>query len=212
MAPKVVALDPPGGCVLADYSAHGQHNGCFHVFSLVQADSHKQDVPDIETGSLISEVDDTRARQFHEDYCAKAQLAWQKNPGNQPAPFNRPWAELPETARNANRITADHFEVKMRALGYRLVPKEEQAEGLVLSPDQLELLARMEHDRWWADRLLDGWTLHAERDNQRKFHPNLVPYDELTEPIKQLDRDSVLQMIAILDREGFVMTDSITEI
>ena len=212
IAPNVVALDPPGGCVLSDYSAHGQHNGCFHVFSLVHAHSKQQDVPDIETGSLISEVDDTRARQFHEDYCAKDQLSCQKKPGSQPAPFNRPWAELPETARNANRITADHFDVKMRALGYRIVPKNEQAEGVVLSSDQLELLARMEHDRWWADRLLDGWTLHVERDNQLKFHPNLVPYDELTEPIKQLDRDSVLQMIEILDREGFVMTNSIPEI
>jgi len=38
-----------------------------------------------------------------------------------------------------------------------------------------------------------------------------VPYDELTEPIKQLDRDSVLQMIEILDREGYVMTNSIAE-
>jgi hypothetical protein len=197
--------------VLSDYFAHGQHNGCFHVFSLLLADSHQQDVPDIERGSLISEVDDTRARQFHEGYCAKDLLECQKKPGSQPAIFNRPWADLPETARNANRITADHFEVKMRALGYRIVPKNEQAEIAVLSSDQLELLARMEHDRWWADRLLDGWTLHAERDNQRKFHPNLVPYDELTEPIKQLDRDSVLQMIEILDREGYVMTNSIGE-
>ena len=207
-APKVVALDPPGGCVLSDYSVHGQHNGCFQVFSLVQVGSEKQDASDTDRGSLISEVDDTRARQFHEGYCAKDLLECQKNPGSQPAPFNRPWAELPETARNANRITADHFEVKMRALGYRVASKNEQVEPAVLNSDQLELLARMEHDRWMADRMLDGWTFHAVRDNQRKFHPNLVPYDDLTEPIKQLDRDSVLQMIEILDGEGYVLTDS----
>lgn len=212
MTPKVVALDPPGGCVLSDYSVHGQHNGCFHVFSLVQADSEKQDAPDMERGSLISEVDDTRARQFHEGYCAKDLLECEKKPGAQPAPFNRPWAELPETARDANRITADHFEVKMRALGLRIVSKDEQVDPVVLTSDQLELLARMEHDRWWADRMLDGWTFHAVRDNQRKFHPNLVPYDELTEPIKQLDRDSVLQMVEILDGEGYVMTNSMSEI
>lgn len=212
MTPKVVALDPPGGCVLSDYSVHGQHNGCFHVFSLVQADPQKQDASDIERDSLISEVDDTRARQFHEGYCAKDRLECEKTPGKQPAPFNRPWAELPETARDANRITADHFEVKMRALGYRIVPKDEQVVPVVLSHDQLELLARMEHDRWWADRILDGWTHNLVRDNQRKFHPNLVPYDELTEPIKQLDRDSVLQMVEILDGEGYVMTNSMTEL
>jgi len=178
----------------------------------VQADPQKQDATDIERDSLISEVDDTRARQFHEGYRAKDSLECEKTPGRQPAPFNRPWAELPETARDANRITADHFEVKMRALGYHIVPKDEQVVAVVLSPDQLELLARMEHDRWWADRILDGWTHNPVRDNQRKFHPNLVPYDELTEPIKQLDRDSVLQMVEILDGEGYVMTNSMTEL
>ena len=83
--------------------------------------------------------------------------------------------------------------------------KEALAEPVVLQQDQLELLARMEHDRWWADRVLDGWTLNALRDNKRKHHPNLVPYDELTEPIKQLDRDSVLQMLEILSLEGYVI-------
>ena len=93
----------------------------------------------------------------------------------------------------------------MRAVDYCIVPKQALADSLVLLPDQLELLARMEHDRWWADRVLDGWTHNAVRDNKRKFHPNLVPYKELTEPIKQLDRDSVLQMIEILDNEGLTI-------
>lgn len=203
--PQVVALDPPGGCVLSDYSVNGLHNGCFHVFSLVPSDLQKQDASKNAGNHLISEVDDSRARQFHEGYCAKDRVECEQQPGRQPAPFNRPWTELPETARNANRITADHFEVKMRALDYCIVPKQALADSLVLLPDQLELLARMEHDRWWADRILDGWTHNAVRDNKRKFHPNLVPYEELAEPIKQLDRDSVLQMIEILDNEGLTI-------
>jgi hypothetical protein len=207
MTPKVVALDPPGGCVLSDYSDHGQHNGCFQVFSLVQEGSQKQAKRGIERGGLIFEVDDTRARQFHEDYCAKDSVRCEENPGSQRAPLNRPWTELPESARNANRITADHFEVKMRAIGYRIVSKEERGDSVALEPGQLELLARMEHDRWSADKVLDGWTFNAERIDARKFHPNLVPYEELTEPIKQLDRNSVLQMIKILDNEGYVISN-----
>ena len=208
IAPKVIALDPPGGCVLSDYAEHGEHNGCFDVFSLVQVDSKNQGSTDNEKASLISEVDDRRARQFHEGYCAKDRVECEKEPGRQPAPFNRPWTELPETARNANRITADHFEVKLRALGCSIVSKEALVEPVALQSEQLELLARMEHDRWWADRVLDGWTLNEIRDNKRKYHPNLVPYDELTEPIKQLDRDSVLQMVEILNSEGYVIARS----
>jgi len=66
----------------------------------------------------------------------------------------------------------------------------------------------MEHKRWAADRSLDGWKYDTVRCNKRKLHPNLVPYDELTEPIKQLDRDAVLQMVEILGTEGLVITRS----
>ena len=96
----------------------------------------------------------------------------------------------------------------MRAFGYCIVSKEANVEPVVLQPYQLELLARMEHDRWWADRVLDGWALNSVRNNPLKYHPDLVPYEELTEPKKQLDRDSVMQMIEILDREGYVIARS----
>jgi hypothetical protein len=204
----VVALDPPGGCVLSDYAQHGQHNGHFHLFSLVGSNSDQLAKGGEGGGSLMSDVDDSRARQFHEGYCSKDRLECANNPGQTPAPFNRPWADLPETARDANRITADHFEVKMRAVGYRIVARGEGSDPTVLNPDELEMLARMEHDRWAADRLLDGWTHGPVRDNKRKLHPNLVPYDKLTERVKQLDRDSVLQMVEILSAEGLVITRS----
>ena len=94
----------------------------------------------------------------------------------------------------------------MRVIGYSIVSKEALAKPALLPPEHLELLVRMEHDRWSADRVLEGWTLNAFRDNKRKHHLNLVPYDELTETIKQLDRDSVFQMIEILDSEGYVIS------
>jgi len=44
--------------------------------------------------------------------------------------------EIPETARNANRFTADHFEI-VAALAYRIVSKETLSESFVLQPEQL---------------------------------------------------------------------------
>jgi len=204
----VVALDPPGGCVLSDYAQYGQHPGYFHLFSLVGSNRDQRAKEGEGAGNLLLDVDDSRARQFHEGYCTKDRLECANNPGQKPKPFNRPWADLPETARDANRITADHFEVKMRAVGCRVVSRSDGSEPTALSPEELELLARMEHNRWVADRLLDGWKHDAVRCNKRKLHPSLVPYDELTEPIKQLDRDSVLQMVEILGTEGLAITRS----
>lgn len=185
LAAKVVALDPAGGCVLADFAAHGGHEGRFHLFSLVRGSE-----------GFLTEMNDTRARQFHEDYC-------RKNPG---AVANKPWELLPETLRDANRMTADHFDVKMRAVGCRIVAKAQATEPpATLSPQELEMLAIMEHNRWWADRALDGWTLGNPRDDARKLHPNMVPYEDLSEPDKQKDRDNVANMIKVLDREGTVV-------
>lgn len=204
----VVALDPPGGSVLSDYAQHGQHQGHFHLFSLVGSNRDQIAKPGESAVSLMSDVDDTRARKLHDDYCIKDLLECAKIPGKKPGPFNRPWTDLPETARDANRITADHFEVKMRAVGCRIVVKREGCEATVLSSDELEILARMEHARWEADRLLDGWTYGAVRDDKRKIQPNLVPYDELTEANKQKDRNSVLQMVEILVSEGLMISRS----
>ena len=97
-----------------------------------------------------------------------------RQPGRPPALANRPWESLDESLRNANRMTADHFEVKMRAIGCRIVPRDGNTQTPVtLEADELELLARMDHDRWWADRALDGWRHGTVRDNAAKVHPNI---------------------------------------
>jgi hypothetical protein len=59
----------------------------------------------------------------------------------------------------------------------------------------------MEHDRWWADRSLDGWNYAADRDDKRKLHTDMVPYQKLNEATRQKDRDNVKTMIRILDQE-----------
>ena len=64
----------------------------------------------------------------------------------------------------------------------------------------------MEHARWWADRGLNGWQYGATRDDAQKIHPNMVPYENLSEADKQKDRDSVMEMTKILRAEGMVIT------
>lgn len=190
----VVALDPAGGCVLADFAAHGEHDGRFHLFSLVRG-----------AEGFLSEMDDARARQFHEDYCRSDNELLQTKPGHQRAKANVPWEALPETMRSANRMTADHFDVKMRAIGCHVVARAQaQGEPAKISPQELEMLSLMEHNRWWADRAMDGWTL-GERNDANKVHPNMVPYEALDEPAKQKDRNFVMHMIKVLESEGLVV-------
>ncbi len=64
-------------------------------------------------------------------------------------------------------------------------------ESFVLTPLEVERLAIIEHERWAADRHLDGWSYAPVRDNQLKHHPQLIPYADLSEPMKDLDRFAV---------------------
>ena len=61
----------------------------------------------------------------------------------------------------------------------------------------------MEHQRWWADRSINGWKFAKTRDDQNKLHLNMKPYNELSEADKQKDRDSVLKMLDVVRSKGY---------
>lgn len=123
------------------------------------------------------------------------------------------WEELPEDLKDSNRWAAEHFWVKVRALedlGYQVRDKEsgEVRESLCTLGPEVELLARMEHSRWNAERWLAGWRLSdpgAGKDVQQKLSPYLIPYDALPENIKDYDRQAAHIVPLLLDRLGKVL-------
>ena len=199
--PKVIALDPSGGSVLSDFKSSNDNNSrqeYFHLFSLIRSDEEGTASQTVE--GLLTDVDDARAKSFHEEYCCKEVEARGKDPARKLKPFDMEWDILSEEGRDANRYVADHVDVKLRAIGFAIQSNPTKAS--ILSGEEVEILAAMEHDRWTADRKLAGWTLGVPRDDARKIHDNMIPYNQLAEEIKQYDRDSVQTMVEILTREG----------
>jgi hypothetical protein len=66
-----------------------------------------------------------------------------------------------------------------------------------------ELLARNAHDVWARQRIADGWRWGPARDDSRKEHPGLVPYAELTESEKELDRHTAMETLRVILALGF---------
>ena len=60
----------------------------------------------------------------------------------------------------------------------------------------------MEHQRWVDQRRLDGWT-PGQKDIEAKTTPYLVPWDHLSEEVKELDRQTVRGLPAFLARAGY---------
>ena len=77
----------------------------------------------------------------------------------------------------------------------------------VIVPEELmglvEEMSRNVHEVWAKSRMDQGWSWGPQRDDELKTHPDLVPYDELTEEEKDYDRDTSMQTIKLILKLGF---------
>jgi hypothetical protein len=141
------------------------------------------------------------ARAIHEEY-VRHETAKGETPETNPALVG--WDELPEGLKESNRRQADHVGVKLSAVGCDLELAVDRAQPLLdFSPLEVEQLAELEHDRWSAERLFEGWTYApGEKDLDGKTSPHLVPWAELPEQIRELDRNTVRGLPGFLAEAG----------
>jgi hypothetical protein len=110
------------------------------------------------------------------------------------------WSDLPEHKKQANRNAAAHIAVKLRISDCIAYGMEAAVPEAPFPPDEtaLEALAQLEHRRWMADKHLAGYSYGPERDEDRMLHPDLIPWDELSDSDKEKDRDNIRQIPHLL--------------
>ncbi len=67
----------------------------------------------------------------------------------------------------------------------------------------VEQMARNVHEVWAQGRISQGWTWGPQRDDTLKTHPDLVPYEDLTEVEKQYDRDTATATLKLIIKLGY---------
>jgi len=154
---------------------------------------------------LLSGTNETLARAIHEDYVLNQTKAGETSETNQSI---APWEELPEYLRESNRRQADHIGAKLRAVNCAISRlREWDAENVVFTPEEVELMARMEHKRWMDDYLLRKWTYApGPKDSVRKTHPRLLPWDRLSEEGREIHRNTVRGLPGFLARANLQVT------
>ncbi|MBO5456081.1 MAG: Ryanodine receptor Ryr [Muribaculaceae bacterium] len=74
-------------------------------------------------------------------------------------------------------------------------------------PDDLtpliEEMAKNVHEVWAQNRINDGWTYGTVRDDVKKQHPGLIPYEELPEREKEYDRATSQETLKFILKSGF---------
>ncbi len=82
----------------------------------------------------------------------------------------------------------------------QIASHDELARAASIMGDTVEAIARINHDQWAAERIAQGWRYGTQRDDSRKLHPGLIPYDRLTEEEKRIDVEGAKAIVAELIR------------
>ena len=143
---------------------------------------------------LLHESEDRLARALHEDYQE------QRRKKGETDSTNSDWARLPEYLKESNRQAADHIDIKLCTLGYhheRIQPGKERKRFV---EEEILLLAQMEHLRWCAEKRLDGWSYGVPRDDAKKVHNCLLPWDQLPPHQQSKDPEQIRAIPRVLEQ------------
>ncbi len=149
--------------------------------------------------------DERLAQAIHEEYLRHA-----KPTGTTDASMVE-WRDLSEGLKESNRRQAHHVKVKLKAIRCSLVASTEASVPFELSRDEVEQLAEMEHRRWMAERIFEGWRYGSAKDADRKISPYLISWEELPDTIKELDRNTVCNIPEFLAKVGLGVRRDIPE-
>lgn len=101
---------------------------------------------------------------------------------------------------------SQHYMVRVLQTIDDYEPQPVDLNNIVLTEDLMELreaIAENAHDVWALARIREGWTYGAERDDQKKQHPDLVPYSALSDGEKEYDRIMAMNTIKLVMKLGF---------
>jgi hypothetical protein len=179
-----------GLALLVAHGADGDHPVTIDSFGLLD----RTCTADIVSGGTNEQI----AQALHADYLARARRA------GRTGPLVTTWDELPADGRESNRLAADALVGALAAAGCYLNPLYGWDErGFAFTDDEVETLARLEHERWGDERRRAGWRYGPTRDDAAKLNPSLVAWDDLPGDVKRFNRDAVMERAPMLARAGF---------
>ena len=121
------------------------------------------------------------------------------------------WEDLPENMKDSNRLQVAYSIQCLQKAGFKVKEvANANPKAVLFSDEEVELMAELEHGRWNAERLLDGWRYGMLKNTRQKINPSLVSWYALPDHIRQYDRDAVREfpkLLAKIDYEIYRMED-----
>ena len=134
---------------------------------------------------------------------------WTQGPVKSEKEKTHPWlidyTELPEHAKEANRVTVRTIPQKLAIAGYVMMPARSNEPPLEFPGDDLETLAEFEHKVWMQEKLQAGFRLGTPTDDDPLQNEYLVDWENVSDSIRQADRDLIRGIPKILAKAGYAI-------
>lgn len=117
----------------------------------------------------------------------------------------RRYRDLPENEKEQNRNNVRDIPNKLAMAGYAMIPARRRTAVPKFTDDEVEILARKEHERWMREKFDLGWKYADKTVKARKKHKLLVPWDDLPPEEKKKDYVLVRGIPMILAKAGYTM-------
>lgn len=165
---------------------------------------------------LTDELSEKLAEAAHDVFRdGKCRDGWTWGPVKDEAQRTHPllvaYSQLPDESKEANRVTVRAIPQKLAIAGYVMLPARSNERPLEFPGDDLEKLAEFEHQTWMNAKLVAGYTCGKPTAASPRQNEYLVPWDQVPEAIKQIDRDLVRGIPRILEKAGYAVVKARAE-
>ena len=156
------------------------------------------------TSYVTAQVTEHLARAIHDEYgtihksTVEAAVTRNHVPGGASL---GPWDELPEEFKESNRAQARQIGEKLATIGCLMVPAFDPTLDFAFDDGELQLLARLEHERWMQERTAQGFEPGPARHG--RVRPDLVPWERLSDETRARNILAVRRIPELLARVGF---------
>ena len=138
------------------------------------------------------------AKMIHEEYCEDMKAQGKKRPNCVP------WGKLSMHFKLSNISHAMSYREKLELIGCEMRPFTSEKTPLKKFTDKEILdMAIHEHNRWVQEKIDDGWTYASVRNDDKKLHDCLVPWNKLSEEVQGWDKEPCRNIIPILGKIGY---------
>ena len=157
--------------------------------------------PDSVVARPLQDMLENLAIAIHQQYNQKQLELFPNKPLEHPN-----FSDLPDTLKYSNLRQAHNIANILELAGWEMRPVSSAGEVVSEIPkDVIEVLATIEHEAWLKERTDSGWIYGVVKSTGKKISPHLIPYDDLAEEIKEIDRESIQQIPYLLGKIGMAV-------